>query len=152
MLKASIFVVFLLNLDTRVFIPPRAAYFWTTSTSKQTFPHTWVGLGSGYGQILLYSWLCPAVGTNIMVSNTSKTDLTRSGWIPDQTKVKKGAYVNHVPHIKLSQLYSTAKTSDQSSVSTCLDRERKSSLISPELDKERGAPWGCARRAWGSHF
>ncbi len=65
---------------------------------------------------------------------------------------KEPSAVNHIPYTKLSQLYSTEKTSDQSSVSACLDREGTSSLTGLELDKESGAPRECARWAWDSHF
>lgn len=67
----------------------------------------------------------------------SKTDLTSS-----RTKKQKEGVsaVNHVPRTKLSQLYSTEKTSDQSSMSAWLDREGTLSLTGLELDEESGAP------------
>lgn len=86
-----------------------------------------------------------------MVSNKS---FTSSGGIGGQAKSQKKELsgVNHVLHTKLSQLYSTARTIGQSSGTTYLEGEGTSSLIGPELDKDRNAPWKCARRAWGSHF
>ena len=63
------------------------------------------------------------------------------------------------PQTKLSQLYSTEKTSGRSSVSAWLDREWTSSLTSLELDEEIGAPLGVCKvglgqSLWegGNHF
>lgn len=73
-------------------------------------------------------------------------------WPNKSPKKREPSAVNHIPHTKLSQLYSTEKTSDQSSESACLDREGTSSLTGLGFDKESGAPWECARWAWDSHF
>lgn len=89
------------------------------------------------------------------VKSANRLDKFRVDCWPNKSqnkKKKEPSAVNHIPHTKLSQLYSTEKTSDQSSVSSGVDREGTPSLTSLELDKESVAPWECARWAWESLF
>lgn len=59
-------------------------------------------------------------GSRYHVLRQKKNGLDRFR-VETKHKSKEEQSVNHVPHTKLSRLYSTAKTSDRSSVSACLD-------------------------------
>lgn len=82
----------------------------------------------------------PTSWSQTEVKSTDRHDNFRVDCWQKKSQKKEPSAVNHIPNTKLSQLYSTEKTSDQSSLSSCLDREGTSSLTSQELDTESGAP------------